>query len=227
MEICTVAASGGENNKILTPEAREKCALALGNFDGVHIAHTALLEETVRVSRELGCIPAVFTFSRHSRASTEGKSPALITVGDEKLELFESCGIKRVYIADFDALSSYSPKRFVDEVLKNALSCAYAVCGFNFRFGHLGAGTCDDLKRLMDGCVTIIPPVLRKGVPVSSTLVREAVEKGDMELARELLGRPFFIYFPVVHGKEFGRTIDVPTINQNFPPLHLVPAFGV
>ena len=70
MEICTVTASGCENNKIFTPETRENCALALGNFDGVHIAHTALLEETVRVSRELGCIPAVFTFSRHSRAST-------------------------------------------------------------------------------------------------------------------------------------------------------------
>lgn len=204
----------------------ESHIVALGNFDGVHVAHTVLLETAVSKARELGATPAVFTFSRHSR-ETLGDSPRLITQGDEKLELFESVGIKRVFVADFESVRSLSPSEFVRDVLVKRLGAVCAVCGFNFHFGKNGAGTADELLSLMDGRAIIIPPVNADDSPVSSTRVREAVERGDMEYAAALLGRPFFISLPVVHGKELGRSIGVPTINQSFPVLHLVPSHGV
>ncbi len=205
----------------------ESHIVALGNFDGVHVAHTVLLEKTVSQAEKLGATPAVFTFSKHSRESLDGGSPRLITQGDEKLELFESAGIKRVFVADFERVRAMSPSEFVREVLVKRLGAVCAVCGFNFHFGKNGAGTADELLALMDGHAVIIPPVNADNLPVSSTRVREAVERGDMEYAAVLLGRPFFISLPVEHGKELGRLLGVPTINQSFPPLHLVPSHGV
>lgn len=205
----------------------ESHVIALGNFDGVHVAHTVLLEKTVAEANSRGAVPAVFTFSKHSRASLEGGSPMLITQGDEKLELFKSVGIQRVFVADFESLRSLSPEEFVRDVLIKRIGATHAVCGFNFRFGKNGAGSAEKLLSLMDGSATVIPPVNADDSPVSSTRIREAVEKGEMEYAASLLGRPFFICFPVVHGKELGRSIGVPTINQCFPPFHLVPSHGV
>ncbi len=207
--------------------AGESHVTALGNFDGVHIAHTALLEKTVEEARRIGAVPAVFTFSKHSREVLDGGSPMLITAGDEKLELFESVGIKRVFVADFESVRSLSPEAFVREILVKKLGTLCAVCGYNFRFGKDGAGTAEDLFRFMEERAVIIPPVNSGDSPVSSTRIRKAVEAGDMEHAAALLGRPFFICFPVLHGKELGRSIGVPTINQSFPPLHLIPAHGV
>lgn len=201
--------------------------VALGNFDGVHIAHTTLLEETVKEAKRRGATPAVFTFSKHSREFLDGGSPMLITVNDEKLELFESFGIERVFLADFESVREYSPEKFVQEILVTKTGADATVCGFNFRFGKGGKGDADDLLRLMNGNAVIIPPITMGDSLVSSTRIREAVENGDVEHASALLGRPFFIYFPVVHGKELGRSIGVPTINQNFPALHLMPARGV
>ena len=204
----------------------ESHVTALGNFDGVHIAHTALLEKTVEEARKSGATPAVFTFSKHSREVLDGGSPMLITAGDEKLELFENAGIKRVFVADFESVRSLSPENFVRDILIKKLGVLTAVCGYNFRFGAGGAGTADDLHRFMNGRAVVIAPVNSGDSPVSSTRIRKAVEAGDMELAKDLLGRPFFICFPVLHGKELGRSIGVPTINQSSPPLHLVPARG-
>lgn len=205
----------------------ESHVVALGNFDGVHIAHTALLEKAVSEAERLGVTPAVFTFSKHPRESFTSESPRLITAKDEKLELFDKLGIKRVFIADFESIRYLSPEDFVKGVLVEKLGALRAVCGYNFRFGKDGAGSAETLAHLMGARAIVLPEVSADKSPVSSTRIREAVERGDMEGAAALLGRPFFICFPVVHGKELGRSIGVPTINQSFPELHVVPAHGV
>ena len=209
-----------------TLPAGERHVTALGNFDGVHIAHSALLTETVKEAERLGATPAVFTFSKHSRELLGG-APMLITERDEKLELFEKFGIKRVFIADFENVRSLSPEVFVRDILVNSLGSVCAVCGYNFRFGNNGVGNADNLLSLMNGHAIIIPPINSGNIPVSSTRIREVVEAGNVEEATALLGRPFFISAPVIHGKALGRSIGVPTINQSFPPHHLVPARGV
>ncbi len=203
------------------------CVIALGNFDGVHVGHTALLSKTVELAKEKGAEPAVFTFAMHPETVLKGRSALTITTLNEKLDLFKELGIKRVYLADFEAVRDYSPARFAEEILKERANALLAVCGYDFKFGSRGSGSPEDLVMLMGGNAVIIPPIMRRGQPVSSTLIRAAVEKGDVEYAYEMLNRPFFIEFPVVHGKQLGRTIGVPTINQNFPDGHVVPKRGV
>ena len=203
------------------------CIIALGNFDGVHVGHTALLCKTVELAGEYGVDPAVFTFAKHPETVLKDRSVLSITTLNEKLELFKQLGIQRVYLGDFERLRDYSPHRFVEEIIKGQANAVCAVCGYDFRFGSRGCGTPSDLASLMDGNTVVIEPVMRRGQVVSSTSIREAIENGDVEYARELLDRPFFIEFPVVHGKKLGRTIGVPTINQNFPEGHVVPKRGV
>ncbi len=203
------------------------CVIALGNFDGVHVGHTALLSKTVELAKKLAITPAVFTFSKHPETVLGSRSALTITTLAEKLELFESIGIERVFLAKFEDIRDFTPMRFVDEVLKSRIGAVMAVCGYDFKFGIRGSGTPEDLVAFMNGDAVVIDPVMRRDQAVSSTLIRAAVEEGDMEYASEMLNRPFFIEFPVVHGKAFGRTIGIPTINQNFPGGHVIPKRGV
>lgn len=207
--------------------ACDTSVIALGNFDGVHIAHTALLSKTVAVAREKNISSAVFTFSEHSGKILRSRNVSSITSLNEKLELFRKIGIDKVYLADFEKVRDYTPSRFVDEILKKKINAEFAVCGYDFRFGVRGTGNSSDLTDLMDGNTYVMPPVMKGNEVVSSTLIRKAIEDGDVGYAKELLGRPFFIEFPVVHGKELGRSIGVPTINQNFPEGFVVPKNGV
>lgn len=208
-------------------ESLPPCAVALGNFDGVHTGHAALLKKAVSIALERGITPAVFTFSKHTQTVLAKRdAPSIVTL-DEKLSLFRELGIERVYLADFEKVREHTPEKFVKEILKDKLNTRVAVCGYDFKFGCRGSGSPDDLSLLMDGEAVIIPPVIKRGCAVSSTLIRLAVEKGDVEYAAEMLGRPFFIDFPVIHGKELGRSIGVPTINQDFPEGHVIPAHGV
>ncbi|MBQ7821967.1 MAG: bifunctional riboflavin kinase/FAD synthetase [Clostridia bacterium] len=203
------------------------CVVALGNFDGVHTGHTELLKQAVAVAVKRGLMPAVFTFAKHPETVLANRNAPSILTLDDKLEIFKELGIERVYLADFEKIRDYSPDRFVSDILRKTINASVAVCGFDFKFGQYGKGTPEMLTRLMDGEAVVIPPVMKRGQPVSSTLIRLAVESGDTEYAAQMLGRPFYIDFPVIHGKELGRSIGVPTINQNFPAGHVIPAHGV
>ncbi len=205
----------------------ERTAVALGNFDGVHLGHCALLKRVVELAESRNEVPSVFTFIRHPALSLGRICPKLITENEDKAELFAAHGIKRIYAADFESVRHYSPEAFVCEVLKAKLHADVAVCGYNFRFGENGSGSPELLTSLMHGNTEVIPPIIIRNHPVSSTLIRQAIESGDVEYASEMLGRPYSISFPVVHGKELGRTIGLPTINQDFPERHVIPSSGV
>lgn len=203
------------------------CAIALGNFDGVHIGHTALLGATLDAARKHGLTSAVFTFLKHPATVLADRSAPSLTTIHEKVKIFEKLGFERVFFADFAALRDYTPERFVSEILCERTNARLVVCGESFRFGRHGAGDPAYLSELMGGKVVIFPPVRLYGEDVSSTRIRASLECGETELANEMLGRPFSIDFPVLHGKELGRTIGVPTINQSFPSGHIIPARGV
>ncbi len=214
----------GKASAMPTPEP---CVVALGNFDGVHVGHAELLRQTVDIAGREHIMSAVFTFDKHPGEVLVGKAAPSIITFEDKLSLFKSFGIDCVYLADFESVRDLSPEDFVEQILRVQMNTRFTVCGFNFRFARGGKGNAEMLVSLMDGNAVVIPPVIINGEPVSSTLIRSAIEGGDTQAAAQMLGRPFFISFPVLHGKQLGRSIGVPTINQSFPENHVIPARGV
>ena len=148
----------------------------------------------------------------------------------EKLRLFSESGVDFVCLADFPSVRDLSPEAFLNELCL-ATSCRGAICGYNFRFGKGGAGNSDTLCRYFDKpylCgASVVPEITVDGAPVSSSRIRACLGTGDVRTAAALLGRPYALDAPVVHGKRLGRTIGFPTANQYFPPARLIPAYGV
>lgn len=203
-------------------------SIALGNFDGVHIGHRRLFSMACSAAEGIpDAVPAVWTFT--ALAKTDPAIPAL-TTAEEKLRQFADAGLSYAILEDFDRVRDLSAERFILEYLLGRLHAAAVICGFNFRFGRGGTGDADLLRRTLADCgvpLTIAAPVMSGRAVVSSTRIRAAIADGDMESAAALLGRPFSICFPVLHGKELGRTIGLPTINQDFPAGHIIPRRGI
>ncbi len=199
-------------------------SLALGNFDGVHLGHRALLEEAKRAADGIGGLCAVWTFDRNPSGAPEISSP------DEKAELFAELGVRYLIRCSFDEVRSIEPEAFVRDILIARLGVKVAVCGFNHRFGHRGSGDPSLLVREMERaggrCVTV-GAVDFEGDAVSSSRIREALANGDMRRANAMLARPFRLRAEVTHGNEIGRTLGFPTINQRFDPRGAVLRLGV
>lgn len=211
------------------PTAPEfRTVTALGVFDGVHLGHRRLLETAVREAKARGLTPAVFTFSDDVRRVKPGVGR--LTDFEQRLARIEALGIEAVYAADFSSVSGLSPEAFVREILVGQCGTELAVCGFNFRFGSGASGDAESLLALMreaGGDCTVIPPAYLGDRVISSSAIRAAVEAGDMPLAEAMLGRPFSLTAPVLHGRGFGHTEGVPTVNQLFCTNGIVPKGGV
>ena len=202
---------------------RPSCALslAIGNFDGVHIGHVVLIEKAKELAADIGAASGVWSFDTPPSDILIGRGavPQLSDIED-KIDVFASLGLDYAVFGSFAELRDLSPERFMDEILYEGCTCRAIVCGFNFRFGARGAGDADMLSRYFaerGGLSAVIPAVKCNEDIVSSTLIRKKLEDGDVEAAKTLLGRPYFIKAPVLHGKKLGRTIGIPTINQKFP----------
>ena len=201
---------------------------ALGFFDGVHIGHRRLLDRAAEIAASRSLIPSVFTFS--DDALSFKPDAARLTDFSEKVELFRLAGIERVYAADFPDLSGLSPERFVSEILVGQLNVSVAVCGFDFRFGAGAAGDSDALVRLMRDLgrdAEVIAPTVLDGTVVSSSAIRAALSEGDVALAEQMLGRPFSLSGRVEHGRGYGHTEGIPTVNLPVAPHLAVPRRGV
>ena len=225
----TVLTFHPQNNRWETEDAPGNdcrgCAVALGNFDGVHAGHRALLRESVRFAGENSLIPAVWTFSA---LPFPEKNKQLCTSG-ERLALFAEAGIRRVFLEDFSAVRGVSPQEFVSRILLGACRAKRIVCGFNYRFGVEAAGTPEILSELLSGtgtALSVLPPIKCGESVVSSTRIRALLQKGSMEDAAACLGRLYSFRLPVVHGKELGRTLGFPTVNQELPVSLALPAPG-
>ncbi|HEX7053789.1 MAG TPA: bifunctional riboflavin kinase/FAD synthetase [Burkholderiales bacterium] len=207
--------------------ARGRCALTIGNFDGVHRGHRALIERVVAKARELELASCVLTFEPHPREFlTPERAPARLTRLRDKLELLAQTGVARVHVARFDARFAALPaERFVAEHLVRGLGVRWLLVGRDFRFG---AGRSGDFARLEalgrrhGFALEAMPDVEWQGERVSSSAVREALAAGDLARAERLLGRRYALTGRVAHGAKLGRSLGFPTANlalRRPPPL--------
>lgn len=217
-------------------ETREQAALpappaggaviSIGVFDGVHLGHQAILAANVARSRELGARPTVVTFAGHPKKLLLGREPRTLTSLEHRLELFRRAGIQHALALTFDEhLRNQPAEEFAADVLVKRLGARAFVLGFDSKFGRDRRGGPELLARLGYD-VRVVEQVLVGGRAVSSTAIREAVELGDLEGARRMLGRPVSVLGTVVKGAQFGRRLGFPTANLD---LHheLHPPAGV
>jgi riboflavin kinase / FMN adenylyltransferase len=202
----------------LEPRGWPAPVVTVGNFDGVHRGHQALVGAAVEGARATGGVSVVLTFDPHpSRVLSPDRAPEALVTVEQKEELLAGLGVDRMALLPFTAeLSNRTPPEFAAAVLKRALGAHRVVVGTNFRFGRGRGGDVTLLRRLggeLGFDVVAVEPVFHEGAPISSTRIREALARGAVGAARELLGRPFFVDGDVVHGDGRGRTIGVPTAN--------------
>lgn len=199
----------------------------LGYFDGVHLGHRALFEKAVSVSEKKRPI-VVWTFELLPKASAE---VGLITTLAEKLQIFRSLGADYVIFEDFDSIRSLTGEDFFNAKIADPFSPYTVICGENFRFG-IGA-SCGHMElagfaeRREIRCLVLSLRQSSEDKPISSTVIRSLITEGKVREANLLLGYQYSVTSAVLHGKEIGRTIGHPTINQRMPKEKVIPAHGV
>lgn len=213
------------------PEPLPASVVAVGNFDGVHRGHRAILEQLKRRSQELSVPAVVLTFTPHPlKVLVPSVAPALVNTYTQKSTLLESLDIDIVIEEPFTkSYAGYSPERFVTEVLHQSLHTLEIFVGYDFSFGRGGKATIQTLEELG------APYGLRvhcfearsfDGIVASSTKVRHFVREGQMDTAELLLGRPFSLTGTIEHGEKRGRQLGFPTANLT-TEQELLPAQGV
>ena len=206
--------------------------LTLGNFDGVHRGHQAIIEIAVRRAAEKGGCPAVLTFEPHPIAVlVPERAPPIIQSLHDRLETIRDLGIGAVVLQRFTReFAAMDPEAFVRDFLLRHIELRHAVVGYNVNFGRDRAGTSETLQALgarLGFGVDVVGPVVADGEEVSSTRLRDAIREGDMPRAARLLGRPYAFRGRVVTGDRRGRTLGFPTANLHLKPGLLVPPDGV
>jgi riboflavin kinase/FMN adenylyltransferase len=205
--------------------------LAIGNFDGIHLGHQAILRATVECARALNAVSTALTFDPSPRKVLRPETaPPRLSTNAQRMEWFNAMGLEAVVVLPFTLdLARLSPSEFVEQILVRDLHVKAVLVGENFRFGHKQAG---DVK-LLTGLgaihgfdVVIVPPVVYRGEVVSSTIIRREVTEGDVSHAARLLGRPFALTGEVVSGTGTGRRFTFPTLNLA-AEQELLPARGV
>jgi riboflavin kinase/FMN adenylyltransferase len=192
--------------------------LTIGNFDGVHLGHRAMLDRLTACARAAGLPAAVLTFEPHPRELfAPEQAPARLSSLREKLSLLEECGIDHVYICRFDRrMAALGADRFIENLLVRGLSVRHLIVGDDFRFGKGRGGDFALLQQMGEAhrfTVEAMRTVDVDGERVSSSAVRDALAAGDLEHAARLLGRPYGIAGHVIHGDKVGRKIGFPTAN--------------
>jgi riboflavin kinase/FMN adenylyltransferase len=191
---------------------------AIGNFDGVHLGHRAILKAAIDHARAAGGTAFALTFDPlPAKLLAPARAPRLILTPDDKLETLRLSGIDGVIVLDFTLeLSLLSPRDFVRDCLRGKIGVREVVVGHSVNFGHNRAGNAAmmvELGREFGFDTEVVGPFKIGGIEVSSTKVREAIAAGDLRGAARLLGRYHFLRGPVVRGRERGRTIGFPTAN--------------
>lgn len=203
--------------------ARAPCALAIGNFDGVHLGHQVLLSRLRDAATRLKLDAAVMTFEPHPRAffaqmhGDISKAPTRIANLRDNLNSLTNAGVDRVIVEHFNAhFASLSPEDFIRKVLVEGLHVKWLLVGEDFRYGAKRAG---DIAMLIEAGkhfgfeVETVAAVQDNGTRISSSAVRAALAAGDFAEAKNLLGRHYFISGHVIHGQKLGRTLGFPTLN--------------
>ena len=205
--------------------------MALGFFDGIHVGHAALINKIKQRAEETGAEPAVLTFDVHPDNLVFKKTVPLINSAEDRENILIRCfGIDDVVVIHFNQRVMHMDWHdFIDELI-DEMNLRWIVVGHDFCFGYKGLGTAEKLKAYCAergvGC-DIIPAVCRDGVVVSSTLIRQLIESGEMEKANEYLGHPHTLTDVIRTGYHLGTKMGTPTINMSFPQGVIIPRHGV
>jgi riboflavin kinase/FMN adenylyltransferase len=205
--------------------------LTIGNFDGLHVGHRAIMKTVLARARDLGGEAVVCTFEPHPRKVLHpDRAPRLLTTLDQKLELLEEMGVDLTIVEPFDReFAEVEPETFVREYIHRRIRPMEVYVGYDFRFGRDREGSMRQLTQTgprLGFSVTIIPEVTIDGQDVNSTRIRELLSQGDVRQAQRLLGRPFRARGLVVEGQRRGRTLGFPTANLA-PQNEVLPEAGV
>jgi riboflavin kinase/FMN adenylyltransferase len=223
------------NFKIMTADGEvrgidgKSTVMALGTFDGVHVAHARLLEQAIGIRNECGAeLCGAWCFSESPAGVLGGFDVPMICTLDERVKIMLDAGLDFVAIGGFTDFCSMSAENFIRDVLVGQLGCVATVCGFNHRFGHRGLGDHALLESFFgkDRAISL-DEVTLCGETVSSSAIRRHLADGDIEIANEMLGRHFSLTAEVLSGKKLGRRIGFPTVNQQFPQNSVKPARGI
>lgn len=204
-------------------------AVALGNFDGIHLGHRQVIAPVLEndgIARA-----TVVTFSPHPKEFFTGEPRSLLTPQEEKVLHLEAIGVQQLVLLPFNReLANLTPQQFVEEILVNQLQARQVSVGADFCFGCKRAGTAATLQSIAATFgigVTIVPLLLFQGKRISSSAIREALLSGDLQTANRMLGRSYRLVGQVVKGQQIGRTIGFPTANLQLLGDKLVPCRGV
>ncbi|EQB10498.1 bifunctional riboflavin kinase/FAD synthetase [Novosphingobium lindaniclasticum] len=219
------------DNREAIPEALRGAVLALGNFDGFHQGHQAVVGEAIRWARELGRPAVIATFDPHPVRLFKPDAPAFrLTTLDQRQDLFAAAGADAMLVLHFDrAMAEMSAPDWIEQVLGHQLGCVGVVTGEDFTFGKGRGGNPQVLREAgaRFGLIgrTVGPVHDDEGV-VSSSRIRDALKLGECETATRLLTRPFAVRGEVQHGGKLGRTIGFPTANLDMQH-YLRPRYGI
>ncbi|MCC7343064.1 MAG: riboflavin biosynthesis protein RibF [Bryobacterales bacterium] len=225
----------GEGNPLALEDlvrlGRKPRALTIGNFDGVHCGHQALLKALASYAGRAGLARCAVTFHPHPASIVAPeRAPRLLTSLEDRVALLRHFGADEVVVLRFDeSLARMDPARFATEILSQALGAQHVVIGDNFRFGNKQAGTAAllrDLGGALNFSVDVVPLAHWRGLPVSSSEIRRLLLAGNVARAARLLGRPHALKGSIVHGRGVGSKQTVPTLNLA-PVEEVVPANGV
>jgi len=199
-------------------QASTPTVLTIGNFDGLHLGHRAMLARLATKACDMSLPAAVLTFEPHPRELfTPEQAPARLTSLREKLALLEACSVDRTYVCRFNRqLAALPATEFIDTLLVRGLGVRHVIIGDDFRFGRGRAGDFAMLERAGEEngfTCEAMHTVEVDGERVSSSAVRDVLAAGDLEHAARLLGRPYVIAGHVVHGNKVGRQLGFPTAN--------------
>ncbi len=229
LRLCYMRVFRGHSRSVSAP-----VALAIGNFDGLHLGHVALIERLVALARQAALTPSILSFEPHPREFfAPNSAPARLSTLREKLELLAACGVTQAMICPFNqAFAALTAEQFIELVLVRALRVRHLVIGDDFRFGQ---GRKGDFALLQEAgkhygfVVEAMGSVTLDGERVSSSGVRRALAVGDMAHAARLLGRPYMIDGQVSHGQKLGRQLGFATANLRIKhnPLPMSGVFAV
>ncbi len=227
--ICRLAPTATASHRIvqvfrgIPARARHSTVLTIGNFDGVHRGHRALLARLAALARQVGLPSALLTFEPSPREFfAPDSAPARLTSLREKLQLLAECGVDQAYVCAFNArFAALGAEEFVERIVRG-LGVRHLMIGDDFRFGRGRSGDFALLRRAGAAhgfAVEAMDTLQHEGERVSSSMVREALEAGDLERAAQLLGRPYCISGRVVHGQKLGRKLGFATANVQLKRL--------
>ena len=211
-------------------QAKTPTTLALGSFDGLHAGHRRVIA-SVTETDHLHAIPTVVSFWPHPREVLHGEPRLRLDLPEEKLELLEPLGIQQLVLVPFNRqLAQLSAADFVEQVLLGCLQARQIAVGANFRFGRGREGDTNTLRDLAEAAgvqVSVLPILEDAGGRMSSSRIREALSKGDLQTASKLLGRPYRFRGTVVRGRGLGRDLGWPTANLQVDGRKFLPGLGV